>query len=456
MGSSQPPNDELLFGYAFNEPPPEPLPEAPEPAPGNPLLSETDNRLLSSFFEDMTTDQYNMPSFGEGLNFSNAWFDLPPQFMGSATSIGQQPDLAGVSPTALTTPPEQPTLQRQAMLSSMMPPPPPPPASHGTNQSPQQQQTQYQQQHSEDVLHAAATLLQNGAAARGEPAMDFGLSRRAMGPPVGHLRHQPMEEFKEETRRAHMTEYPDDNTFMDWMGTAALQPQRSHSRLMPVGDYQWGSDSNFTASKAYTPGSHKDTVESQHQQQLDVLGCLEPSQSANSTRPNSPRAANSKPVPSTSGSQALKLPEDPEAPPRKRRKSKIVKTESNADDDDEADETSSSKASRRRKPKSEPSQASSPPGSVEGSKRRKSAVNGSKASRENLTEEQKRENHIKSEQKRRTLIKEGFDDLCILIPGLQSRGLSKSTMLTMAAEYLEQLIEGNKELTDQLASLEGK
>ncbi|KAK0386504.1 hypothetical protein NLU13_6339 [Sarocladium strictum] len=453
MGSSQPPTDEFLpFGYDFNNPP-EPLAEAPEPAPGNPLLSETDSKLLSSFFDDITSDQYNMPSFGEGLNFSNAWYDLPPQFMGSATSLGQQPELGGVSPAALTAPIDQSNLQRQAIMSSMMPPPPPP-APQGSNHN--QQHNQYQQQHSEDVLHAAATLLQNGAAARGQSPLEFAPSRRPMGPPVGHLRHQPMEEFKEETRRAEMTGYPDDNTFMDWMGTAALQPQRSHSRLMPIAEYQWGSDSTFTSAKAYTPKSHKDTVEHHHQQQLDILGCLEPSQSADNTRPNSPSLANSKPAPTTAGTQSLKLPEDPEAPPRKRRKSKIMKAESNADDEEEAEETSSSKASRRRKPKSEQGQDSSPPASSEAGKRRKSTTNGNKAARENLTEEQKRENHIKSEQKRRTLIKEGFDDLCDLIPGLQSRGLSKSTMLTMAAEYLEQLLQGNKELSEQLAVLEGR
>lgn len=483
MGSSQPPSDEfLLFGCEspscliaspvlpspvaradtstddFNQPP-EPLPEGSEAAPGNPLLSETDSKLLSTFFDDMTADQYNMPSFGEGLNFSNAWFDLPPQFMGSTSSLGQQPDVPGVSPAALASPNEQPTLQRQAMMSNMMPPPPPPPpASQGWNEN-QQQRPQYHQQHSDEVLHAAATLLQNGPAARSDSALDFSQTRRAMGPPVGHLRHQPMDEFREEARRTHLTEFPDDNTFMEWMGTAANQPQRSHSRLMPIAEYQWGSDANFTPTKAYTPGSQKDTVETQQRNQLTMLDCLEPSQSADNTRPNSPRASNSKLGPAAASSKTLKTSEDPEAPPRKRRKSKIVKTESNADDDEEAEETSSSKASRRRKPKSEQSQASSPPvpSEASGGKRRKSAVNGgSKASRENLTDEQKRENHIKSEQKRRTLIKEGFDDLCDLIPGLQSRGLSKSTMLTMAGEYLEQLLDGNKELMEQLEALEGK
>lgn len=89
-------------------------------------------------------------------------------------------------------------------------------------------------------------------------------------------------------------------------------------------------------------------------------------------------------------------------------------------------------------------------------KRRKSAVNNSKLSRENLSEEQKRENHIKSEQKRRTLIKEGFDDLCDLVPGLRGGGFSKSTMLTMAAEWLEDLLKGNEALATQLATLEGR
>ncbi|KAH8178035.1 helix-loop-helix DNA-binding domain-containing protein [Sarocladium implicatum] len=452
MGSSQPPTDEFMpFGYEFNQPP-EPLREAPEPAPGHPLLSETDSKLLSSFFDDLTADQYNMPSFGEGLNFSNAWFDLPPQFMGSATSLGQQPELPSVSPTALTSPNEQQGLQRQALMSNMMPPPPPP--SQGNSTQARQPQLQYDNQHhSEDVLHAAATLLQNGAG-RGDH-IDINQARRTMGPPVGHLRHQPMEEFKEEARKAQMVEYPDENTFMDWMGSASTQPQRSHSRIMPVADYQWGSDSNFTSTRAYAPGAKKDSVESHQRQQLTMLECLEPSKSTGNTRPNSPQASGSNSASISGGAQAPKASEDPEAPPRKRRKSKIAKAESNPDDNEDFEDMSSSKAARRRKPKSEQSQTSSPttPSEPASGKRRKSAVNGGKAARENLSEEQKRENHIKSEQKRRTLIKEGFDDLCDLIPGLQSRGLSKSTMLSMTAEYLEQLLEGNKELSEQLAAL---
>lgn len=76
--------------------------------------------------------------------------------------------------------------------------------------------------------------------------------------------------------------------------------------------------------------------------------------------------------------------------------------------------------------------------------------------RENLTEDQKRENHIKSEQKRRTLIKEGFEDLNELVPDLRGGGFSKSAVLTMAADWLEDLVKCNAKLKEQLAQLEGR
>jgi hypothetical protein len=77
----------------------------------------------------------------------------------------------------------------------------------------------------------------------------------------------------------------------------------------------------------------------------------------------------------------------------------------------------------------------------------------SKAPRENLSEEQKRTNHILSEQKRRNLIRQGFDDLCSLVPGLRGGGFSKSAMLTQAADWLEDLLRGNELLQSQLADM---
>lgn len=69
-----------------------------------------------------------------------------------------------------------------------------------------------------------------------------------------------------------------------------------------------------------------------------------------------------------------------------------------------------------------------------------------KLARENLSEQQKRNNHILSEQKRRNLIKRGFDDLHDLVPEIRNGGLSKSSVLMEAANFLEKLIKGNGEL----------
>ncbi|KAJ4356081.1 uncharacterized protein N0V89_004108 [Didymosphaeria variabile] len=77
-------------------------------------------------------------------------------------------------------------------------------------------------------------------------------------------------------------------------------------------------------------------------------------------------------------------------------------------------------------------------------KPRRKSMAGSKSQRENLTEEQKRSNHILSEQKRRNLIKRGFDDLHDLVPEIRNGGLSKSGVLTEAANFLQLLIDDNK------------
>ena len=77
-----------------------------------------------------------------------------------------------------------------------------------------------------------------------------------------------------------------------------------------------------------------------------------------------------------------------------------------------------------------------------------------KSSRQNLTEEEKKQNHIKSEQKRRNQIKEGFDALMELIPDGMSAATSKCAILSKAAEWLSDLIDGNERLRAQLAALD--
>lgn len=76
------------------------------------------------------------------------------------------------------------------------------------------------------------------------------------------------------------------------------------------------------------------------------------------------------------------------------------------------------------------------------------------AKRDNLSEAQKRENHIHSEQKRRNLIRQGFEELCSMVPELNSGGYSKSAVLIHAANYLDDLKKGNARLRVYLQQLQ--
>ncbi|PHH65158.1 hypothetical protein CDD81_3289 [Ophiocordyceps australis] len=446
MGSSQPDSEPLLpFGYAV-DPSHDLFDAPPDPAPGAPLLSETDSKFLSSFFEDMTANQYDMPSFGEGLNFSDAWLDLPPQFMGTATSFGSHSSLDSTtdhsfSPSTTNgASDKQLHLQRMMPDSHLMPPPPPPP----------NQPHIYAQQHSDEVLNAAATLLQNGSNSRtvSHKSCDYSHTRRSVGYPVGHLRHQPMEEFKEENRRSSLGTENDSN-YSAWVwGTKERTPQRKTT----LPDFQWGSDSSFGPAQGYAPEASNESLDCLQKTHLKCLECLEVSNSATNTRPSSPNNNGSF---DNDGDDSIyvKTEDDLSGPPRKRRKSKNFR---DAGDEEDDDDLAAARSGRKRKPRSERVDTSPASDTPTSGRRRKSVASGSKVPRENLTEEQKRENHIRSEQKRRTLIKEGFDDLGELVPGLKGGGFSKSTTLAMAAEWLEELLRDNKALSAQLAALNGR
>lgn len=76
--------------------------------------------------------------------------------------------------------------------------------------------------------------------------------------------------------------------------------------------------------------------------------------------------------------------------------------------------------------------------------------------RKKQSAEQKRRNHIRHEQRRRRAVKDGLNELVELIPELQGFGLSRSTILIRAADWLEKLVQGNKCLRAQLRVLEHK
>ncbi|KAK9479985.1 hypothetical protein V1514DRAFT_327046 [Lipomyces japonicus] len=76
--------------------------------------------------------------------------------------------------------------------------------------------------------------------------------------------------------------------------------------------------------------------------------------------------------------------------------------------------------------------------------------------RELLTDAQRRKNHISSEKKRRDIIKNGFDEICSLVPVLRAGGLSKSTVLQHVVEYIESLQAKKSKLQKLIEELERK
>ncbi|KAI8843612.1 hypothetical protein BC829DRAFT_446227 [Chytridium lagenaria] len=81
-----------------------------------------------------------------------------------------------------------------------------------------------------------------------------------------------------------------------------------------------------------------------------------------------------------------------------------------------------------------------------------------RGTKELLTEEEKRANHIQSEQKRRNLIRNGFQTLANLVPGLkteQNASLSsKSIILGKTVEFVKYLERRNREMEEVLEGLE--
>ncbi|KAF3933305.1 hypothetical protein ABW19_dt0200650 [Dactylella cylindrospora] len=231
---------------------------------------------------------------------------------------------------------------------------------------------------------------------------------------------------------------------------AALQPSprpvatdRSHPQIQGL---QWGSDPNFKFG-GFSTSATKDQVHVAKENMLverAMAMLVKGGDSSNTTAANT--AVNS-PTENRVYPGIQEGEEEQLVSPSKRRKSFHRKTSEEEEDDD--DESSSSSPQPRAKSKSAKADLTSP----SAKQKKKKKPKGPK--RENLTEAQKRENHIQSEQKRRNLIREGFDDICTLVPELRGGGYSKSAILIHAANFLEQLEEGNKALQLRVKQLGG-
>ncbi|KAI0009273.1 hypothetical protein F4779DRAFT_617720 [Xylariaceae sp. FL0662B] len=466
MGSSQPPDGNLPFGYNLSD---HDLPflTPPAPPPGDPLLSNDESRRLNDFFEVMTSNQYATSSYGEGLNFSDQWISqLPPNFLGHTTSFGQQPPQSSVS--SIHGMPAASFQDGFTFSQNMMTPPQPqlplqPRFAQHVQHHQQQQQHQHHHhhpppihtplEHNDDADVAAALTSLHDGHQNGNPSRANSLIRGAIippqhaGTPVDQARPLPRNRIS--TEQSSPTRSSGPNEAYVLFNSMFRDHQRpSHQGQIEAPGLQWGSDSSFARAQGYIPPEHESN-EVLELKRLDMLKVFSIDSSAAPTRSTSPLGngeGSSSGLRNSNLNEHAREEDSSEVPPRKRRKSKAKE-----ETEEEINDLSSippKAAARKRKSKADLNgtpEASLVTQDTPG-KRRKSAPNGMKPPRENLTDAQKRENHIKSEQRRRGAIKEGFDGLYEIVPSLKGGGYSKATTLAMAGEWLEILLKDNDEL----------
>lgn len=73
-----------------------------------------------------------------------------------------------------------------------------------------------------------------------------------------------------------------------------------------------------------------------------------------------------------------------------------------------------------------------------------------------LTEQEKKNNHIASEQKRRAAIREGFDRLTELVPGLEGQGRSESIVLRKTVDFIHLQLQERQELIAEIKHRGGR
>lgn len=388
-----------------------PFEQAPALPPGPSLLDDNESNMLDNFFTTMNANNFTNDMWLRGqqnkpanLNFD--WTDeLPPTFQGSTTSLSQ------------------PSLQEQQNFGK-------PGLVAGGATGP-------------DIYAAASMLYQGGV---NGPDIGSALAQQAFSG-----QHLPVNGAN--ARRASLPAAPAQTP---GSSTRNQIPSGFHTSQMlfdmhdpipadqhpsrKVRSLHWGSDISFMDQGYVRPADQPDE-ETRTRDLLVHLDCFEPQTSAANTRAPSPErmAGNHRP-------RASFHSVDTEFSPQSRKRQRTVKESDPLSDEDDS-------GFQPRKSRT-PSIAKARRASTDTSRKAR-VTPASKAARENLTEEQKRTNHILSEQKRRNLIRQGFDDLCSLVPGLRGGGFSKSAMLTQAADWLEDITRGNEILQSQLADMKG-
>ena len=384
-----------------------PFEQAPALPPGPSLLDDNESNMLDNFFTTMNANSFTndfwiraQQSKSLGLNFD--WSDeLPPTFEGSTTSLSQ------------------PSFQQHGLNKSGL--------MAGSAAGP-------------DIYAAASMLYQGGmnGSELGSALAQQAFSGQALpinGNPIRRgSQPAPVAQASSSSpsRPQIPTGYHTSEMLFDVRDPIPVDqhPSRKSRSL------HWGSDISFMDQGYIAPPDQPDE-ETRTRELLNHLDCFEPTSAANTRAPSPEHMSGT----NTQRADYHALEAEDSSQPRKRQR--VIK------EDQLSDEDEMKLLSRKSRT---PSNAKARRASTDTS-RKVRIQPGSKTARENLSEEQKRTNHILSEQKRRNLIRQGFDDLCSLVPGLRSGGFSKSAMLTQAADWLEDLLRGNEILQSQLADM---
>lgn len=86
---------------------------------------------------------------------------------------------------------------------------------------------------------------------------------------------------------------------------------------------------------------------------------------------------------------------------------------------------------------------------------RSAIENGGSPEKPRLTEQEKKTNHIASEQKRRAAIREGFDRLAELTPGMEGQGRSEGLVLSKVVEFAREQLEERERLIREVEARGG-
>lgn len=84
------------------------------------------------------------------------------------------------------------------------------------------------------------------------------------------------------------------------------------------------------------------------------------------------------------------------------------------------------------------------------------SVSGQDKDKPRLTDQEKKNNHIASEQKRRAAIREGFDRLTELVPGLEGQGRSESVVLQKTVDFIHLKLQERQSLIAEIESKGGR